>query len=342
MAFNTPLTKTENIVLGNGVCYFAKFDANGRPMGEEDLGEVESLTLAIESSTEKKFSMRTALRKLLREWTTQTDFAGNFTVNDMSTANLARVLAGSVTTVTQSSTPVANERIYNAESGREYQLGTSDSNPSGVRNVGSVTVSLYELENAAARANSTAVVVGQIFKSGTDVFLVTTAGTTAGSAPSYDTSDVGDPTTDGTAVVKFLGTTGTFTVVTDYVLSAEAARIGIEPAGDIGLACDLYTAVTLAAGTALYLSLNVDYTPVAESRGRASSSGNPSIEGQFRFIGDNAMGENRDVFIPSCKLAVNGELPLIGEDIAAVGFTLSINEKNSSTALVIIDERSPA
>lgn len=338
MAFNTPLTKTENIVLGNGVCYFAKFDANGRPMGEEDLGEVEALSITVESSTEKKFSMRTATRKQIREWTTQTDFTGAFTVNDMSTANLARVLAGSVSTVTQSSTPVTNERIYNAESGREYQLGTSDSNPSGVRNVGSVTVKLYELANAAARVNSTPYVIGDIFKSSTNVFLVTAAGTTAGSAPTYNTTAVGDSTTDGGATVKFLGTTGAFTVDTHYLLSAEAARIGIvADANNLALACDLYTEVTDG-----YLSLNVDYTPVAETRGRASSSGNPSIEGQFRFIGDNAMGENRDVFIPSCKLAVNGELPLIGEEVAAVEFALSISEKNSSTALVIIDERSPA
>ena len=116
--------------------------------------------------------------------------------------------------------------------------------------------------------------VGQIYKSTTNVFLVTTAGTSAASAPSFVTTSVGSATTDGTAVVKFLGTTAAFTVATHYLLSAEAARVGIIAGANLALACDLYTEVT-----GDYLSLNVDYTPAAESRDRMVTSGGGSITG---------------------------------------------------------------
>lgn len=334
MAFHTPLTKTENIVLGRGICYFAPFDAAGVPMGERDLGQVESLSLTIEQQVESYYSKRTAVATKIVEYVTQTDFAGEFVVADMSADNIAMMLAGSKSTVTQSATPITNERIYNAQSGREYQLGALSGSPAGARNVSSVAVKLYELANAAARVNSATYVAGDIFKSSTNVFLVTTGGAVAGSAPSFVTSSIGAATTDGAAEVKYLGTTGAFTITTDYLLSAEAARVGIVTTGNLALACDLYTTVT-----GEYLSLNVDYTPAAESRDRMVTSGGGSILGQFRHVADNSIGTNRDTFISSCKLSTSGEIPLIGEGTAAVTMRLGVNELDSSTPHILVEGR---
>jgi hypothetical protein len=165
--------------------------------------------------------------------------------------------------------------------------------------------------------------------------LVTASGTTAGSAPTYNMTAIGDSTTDGGATVKFLGTTGAFTVTTHYLLSAEAGRVGIVAGANLALACDLYTEVT-----DLYLSLNVDYTPAAETRDRTTTSGSGSIAGQFRFIADNSEGTNRDLFISSCKISPNGELPFIGDTTtASVEMRLGINEKDSSTPQIILDGR---
>lgn len=330
---HTPLTKTENIVLGRGICYFAPFDASGVPMGERDLGEVEGLTLTIEQQTESKYSMRNAVATKLVEYVTQTDFAGSFTVADMSADNLALFLAGTKSTTTQTASAVTNERIYYAESGREYQLGAA-TNIGGVRNVSSVTVGLYELINATARANSTPYAIGDIYKSSTNVFLVTAAGTSAGSAPTYDTASVGASTTDGGATVKFLGTTSNYTVTTHYILSAASARIGIVTGANMGLACALYTSVT-----GEYLSLNANYTPAAETRDAMSTSGGASVEGQFRFIADNSIGTNRDCFISSCTLSTAGEIPLIGEGTAAVQMRIGVNEKDSSTPHIKLEGR---
>jgi hypothetical protein len=344
MAFNTPLTKTENYIFGRGVGYFAPFDANGRPMGERDLGNLPGLSLNVTTEKAEHFSSRSGIAKKDRSVVVSVAFNGTLEFEDFSAENAALFLGGSATTITQSSSPVANERIYNLEPQREYQLGASSSNPTGVRGVGSVAVGIYECENAAARANSTAVTKGQIFKSGTDVFLVTTAGTTAGSAPTYDVATVGNATTDGTAVVKFLGITGAYTVGTadssDYWLATEAARVGIPSAGRIGLAAALYTTVTDEVGTAAYLSLIVDYTPQANTRTQITSTAAGSVEGQFRFVADNAEGTNRDLFIASCALAPSGDLSFItGTEFGKASFELGVNEKDTSTPLVIIDGR---
>jgi hypothetical protein len=60
------------------------------------------------------------------------------------------------------------------------------------------------LASNTARANSTAVTLGQIrvFGSPTSLWIVTTAGTTAASQPSIASKDIGASVTDGTAVFK--------------------------------------------------------------------------------------------------------------------------------------------
>lgn len=329
------LTKTENLVFGRGVLYFTPFDANGRLMGERDLGETPGFSITVESERFKKKSARTGISKTILDTLISVDLSGKIGIDDMSLDNQALFLAGSRQTVTQAATPITNERHYNAQSDRYYQLGASDSNPGGVRDVSSVTVGLYELVNAVARANSTAYVVGDIFKSSTNVFLVTTAGTTAGSAPSYTTAAVGDATTDGTAVVKYLGTTSNYTVDTHYALNTTMGRIGIVDGANLGLACDLYTEVT-----GEYLSLNVGYTPAANSRHQVVTTGAANTTGQLRYIADNAVGKNRDLLIPSCSLQPSGESQFItAGDTQAFELEIGVNSKADTIPQIIIDGR---
>lgn len=336
VAFNTPLTKTENYVFGRGIIYVAVIDALGRPLGERDLGNTPGFTISVTTNRFKHVSARSGQAKTDLDIPISTELSGKIDIEDMSADNQALFIAGSVSTLTQAATPVTNERIYNAQSSREYQLGTTAGNPTGVRGVSSVTVKCYEMLNAAARVNTTAYAVGDIFKSTTNVFLVTTAGTTAGSPPTYDTAAVGNTTTDGSAVVKFLGTTAAFTVDTHYSLSANAARVGIKSGAALGQACDLYTATVPGS----YLSLNVDYTPAANTRTQIESSGSGSVTAQLRFLADNAEGDNRDLFIASCSLSPSGDNPFITDNaISKFSLDIGINERDTSTAQIIIDGR---
>jgi hypothetical protein len=327
------LTKAENLVLGKGINTFAPFDADGVLMGERDLGEVSGFALTGESERLQEYSNRGGISTLILDVITRLTLSGTAEIKDMSIENQALFLSATVSTRTQASTPIPNERRLYAETNRYYQLGQTASNPAGVRVVTGVTVGLYELVNAAARVNGATVVANQIFKSSTNVFIVTTPGDLAGSAPTYDVTDVGDPTTDGTAVVKFLGVTGNYTVDTDYSLNAALAKIGIVEGGDLGLACDLYFELT-----GNYLSLNLGYTPQANSRKQASTSGVAEITGRWFFEAINPVGINDHVVLSKCTVAASGESQFITTDaVRNFSLDIAITQIDSATPLVIVD-----
>lgn len=327
------LTKVENLVVGSGIMKFALYDGNGVVKGRRDLGEVNEFGLNGESERLQVYSSRGGIGQIILDQITKLTLGGEFTVIDMSIENQALFLAATVSTRTQAATPITNERIYNAESGLYYPLGRSTSNPAGVKVVTAVTIGLYELVNAAVRVNTTAYALGVIFKSSTNVFLVTTAGTTAGSAPTYDVAAVGNSTTDGTAVVKFLGTTSNFVVDTDYKLDSDQAEFGIVVGGNLGLACALYTSVT-----GNYLSFNAGYTPQANSRKQAATTGAAQLTGELYWEATNPIGIKDNILIAKCTLSASGDSQFVTAD-AVRAFTLAIgvSQLNSDVPQVLVD-----
>lgn len=339
MAFNNPPTKSENYVFGRGILFFAPFDANGVPMGERDLGNVPGFTLSVETERYQHRSSRSGRALIDRDIPISTDISASITVEDMSADNQALFIAGEVKTRTQASTPVTGEIIHNIEPNRQYQLGATALNPTGVRGVSSVTAVIREATTAPTIATSTAYLKGTLLKNSTNLFVVTTAGTTAGSAPSYAVAAVGDATTDGTAVVKFLGSTAALVGGTDYVVSPEAGRLTIPTTGALAAA---YAALPLDDnGKKIGLfSLTSGYTPAANSRTQVVSTGEGSTNGQLRFVADNAEGENRDLFIASCSLGASGDNPFITEDeFSSFEVEVGVNSRDSNTPQIIIDGR---
>lgn len=336
MAFNTPLTDTQKYVFGRGVCYFAEFDADGVPMGERDLGNVPGFELEVESEIAEHFSSRSGIAKKDDTATVSVGFNANLTFDSFSNENMALFLGGTSGIFSQAAATVTDHELPNFRSGRQYQLGVSASVITGVRNVTGVAVRAKQVADASARVNSQAYTLGQIFTSGGNAYIVSTAGTTAGSPPTYDTAAIGNDTTDGTAVVLLLGATGVYALTTSYLLSAEAARIGVVVGGPLALGSQVHFDVT-----GDYFIGEVDYTVVAETRNQVSSAATGAVSGQFRFIADNAKGDNRDVFIASVSLAPSGALPFItaGGDYAEASFALGVNERDTSTPQILIDGR---
>lgn len=333
MAFNTPLAKSENYVFGRGILYLAIVAADGTVMGERDLGNTPGFTLSVATDRFQHTSSRSGLAKTDLDIPIKTTLSAKITIEDMSPENQALFIAGSTRDIAQASGSVTGEEVKNAAGGFEYQLGTTAGNLSGVRGISAVAVKTA-LGGAATRVNSTAYAVGDVFKSTTNVFVVTVAGTTAASAPSFVTTNVGDTTVDGTATVAYVGTTtDTYTVTTDYIVSAESGRIGIVAGGKIDLVSQQFPSDALP-------SVLVDYTRAANSRTQVISSGGGSTSAQLRFIADNAEGDNRDLLISSCSVSASGDNPFITEN-AISSFTLDvgINEKDSSTPQIVIDGR---
>lgn len=329
-------THTKNYVFGRGKIYVDEFNAAGVPTGERFLGNCPGFNLTVESEEFEHQSSTSGLSTTDLTLTLSTDFSAEITIDDIQPENLALFVGGSSATVTQSNTPVADESITPIRSDREYQLGTTANNPTGVRNVTSVTVESAEGHDASAAATTTAYALGDFVVPATPndhYYMCVAAGTSGGSAPTWPTD--GTTVSDGTVTWRDMGTI-LRVVTTDYLVDAASGRIYVVPGGGLALAIG-YAA---ALATPVDLELYVGYTPASESRTRISSGSAGSVTGAVRFIADNANGDNRDLYIASANLAPSGELPLITEgDLASFTIAVGVNERDSNTAQIIIDGR---
>ena len=342
--FNKYLTKTENYVFGRGVVRLARVDASGVPMGYRDIGNTPAFTTTVANTVFKHNSSRGGLS--VQDFTaiTATDFSAAIDCEDVSDDNLADFVGGDASSRTQVATPVTNESLMYLAGSRYYQLGYSNANPAGIQGVTSVTLKIKEFENAATRTSTTAYNVGDIYKSSTNVFVVTVAGTSASSAPTFITTGVGASTTDGGATVEYLGATGAFSSTTDYSLSADRGDVAIITGGLIEQAATLYTnIINGATGSNGYLTGYANYTPVAGSRVEISTTGVGQLNGALIFVADNAEGPNAKLFIPNCTISPSGALGWITADaIQKFSFDIGVNQLISSVPQIIITRATPA
>ncbi len=132
-------THSNDYVFGRGELYVDLIDSNGATVGERFLGNCPGFTLSVESEQFEHFSSTSGIRSKDLTVTQSVDFSAQIQCDDVSSANLALFLGGAVGSKAQVATPVANEP-HTVKQGLEYQLGTSSSNPTGVRDVGSVVV----------------------------------------------------------------------------------------------------------------------------------------------------------------------------------------------------------
>jgi hypothetical protein len=322
----------------------ARVDANGVPMGFRDIGNTPSFTTSVANTQFKHNSSRGG--QSVQDFTSiiATDYGAKITLEDVSDDNLAAFVGGDVGSRTQVATPVTNELLPYLAGTRYYQLGYSNSNPAGVQGVSSVSLKINEFENAASRVNSTPYTIGQIFKSGSNIFLVTAAGTTAGSPPTFNTVTIGDATTDGGATVKWLGATGAFTVDVDYQLSADRGDVAIIAGGKIEKACTLYTAVILAnTGSRGYLTGLAGYTPVAGTRVEIATTGTGQLNGALLFQADNAEGPNSRLVIPNCTIAPSGDLGWItAQNLQSFTLDIGVNQLLTTVPQIVITRATPA
>ena len=153
-----------DIVLGSGKIYFEQEDANGAlGAGERYLAETPGFSLSVSPDVLEDWSSDGKIAEKLLDITTRVNRGGTLMLKDALIDNIALFVAGGVATVTQTATPVTDEAFTAVVADRWYQLGRSLSNPTGVRNVSSVTITGaggtptyvldtdYELDAALAR-----------------------------------------------------------------------------------------------------------------------------------------------------------------------------------------------
>lgn len=93
-------------------------------------------------------------------------------------------------------------------------------------------------------------------------------------------------------------------------------------------------ATDFAAGDALEVTYDVDVQTVDTviSKGQ-------SVYGAVRFVADNAVGVNRDHFMPYVKLTADGDYALKGDDWQQMSFSLEILKKTQQTGRIYITTR---
>lgn len=123
-----------NYTIPKGKMYFD--DGNG----EEYLGNTPESSLSIESTSLDHYSAESGIRE--KDDTALVEINRNLAIvaDDITVGNWARFIIGAASVRTQANTPVVDESLGAVKQGRYYQLGALVANPSGVRDVGSVSV----------------------------------------------------------------------------------------------------------------------------------------------------------------------------------------------------------
>jgi hypothetical protein len=107
--------------------------------GEEEFGNCPSFNIAIETEKLEHFSSQTGLREKDDSRVVQVNRTATVTCDNVSFENLAKYLSGQVETVSQTSDAVTDVAMA-VIPGRIYQLGRTDSNPAGDRNISALVV----------------------------------------------------------------------------------------------------------------------------------------------------------------------------------------------------------
>lgn len=334
MTAPTTYTYTNTYKVGRGRLAFNQLNSDDEYEGFRWLGNCPGFEINVESENLQHTSSEGGLAEVDLDTPLSITRTATIQIDNFSADNLAIFLGATVEDLAQASATVTNELIEWVRTDRFYQLGTSVLT-TGSRNITGVAVDMY----APARANSTAYVVGDMYIPATPndhIYVCTIAGTSNATPPTFNTA--GSTFADGTATFKDVGDITTLTSGADFYVDGTHGIISVGTTGQIATVYD--NCVTAVGAGNFNLRLHVDYTRPANSREQIATGANAAVEGQLKFVADNPIGANQDVFIPSCTLRPNGALPFItAGEVAAVELAVGISVLDTSTSAIYIDGR---
>lgn len=250
-------THDDNIVLGAGLIYFDKFDANGNKTGERYLGQTPGFSVTATSEKLEKYTSDGPIAELMVSVTTRIERTGTLVCDDMSMENFSLFIAGEASDLEQAANVGVTEDI-NVFAGLSYQLGGQV----GVQDVTDVS--------AEIKSGSTPLVLG-----------------------------------------------------TDYTLDAALGRITMLEG-------------TLVPASSNPLEITVTYTTGVKTIQTIQTTDQVSQRGALRFLGDNTVGENRNVYMPMVELSPDGEIAFKSrDDFQQIQFSLSVQAPEVGEAIMI-------
>lgn len=131
----------QNYTLGRGEIHFAQFKPGTQsPRGERYFGNTPEFGITAEQEALDHYSSDEGVRKKDESVLLQLDYAGTLTTDHISPENMAIFFLGEALTQTTTASTAQPFAFPEIEQGLTYQLGTSDANPSGVRQVTNVVL----------------------------------------------------------------------------------------------------------------------------------------------------------------------------------------------------------
>lgn len=228
-------TDENELKLGRGEVYFNVF-APGTDVGrgERYLGSTQAFSLNVETQQQNHYSMERGIRTKDESVTTQIDFMGNITADNIDHHNISLFFMGSRSTQAVAAATGATETFTNVLPGTYLQLGATATNPTGLRSTTIDSVTRDPLGTpAVATANTDYVVDNALGR----IYIVPGGAITAGStievtydvaAHSFDTVVSGNDVLFGAMRFVAYNAVG---AQTDYFMP----KISLRPNGEFAL-----------------------------------------------------------------------------------------------------------
>lgn len=351
-------------VVGRGRLFFGQFKPGTRTArGERYFGNTPALSLAQDEETLDHYNSDAGVRVKDASVTLQNDSSGSFQCDNISDENLALWFRGIVAQRIEAGSASATGTITFANAvpakGDKVTIGGQDivfkavPGPNDVGIAGTIAAQATALANflnetpaygVTATSNAAIVTLTAIGAGtgGNDVTLAKTAATPANIAVSGANLAGGTDVTETlTGVERGLwyqlgvsdttpqGVRGVGTVSIDgvdeasYVVEGATGRIYIKPdAKDVPVGGSIEVSYGVSSGI----------EDVVIARGE-------TIEGQMRFLANNATGTNRDYFWPYVKLTPDGDFALKGDDWQNMTFNFQILLRDETVERQYITKR---
>lgn len=146
----------QNYTLGRGKLYFARYiPGTTTPEGERYIGNTPEFSATIETENLDHFSSDGGVKVKDGSVALQTDRSASFTTDNISLANISLFFFGSVSAVVQSAATVTDETFLAVDQDLYYQLGVTETNPSGVRSLDYITADTVKITVEDDKASPT-------------------------------------------------------------------------------------------------------------------------------------------------------------------------------------------
>jgi len=319
---------TKNYTLGKGKLYFDKLDAStGLPMGERDLGNAPSIAFNVTLEALEHFSSRSGLKAKDKKQISQVTPQFNFQLDEISADNLAMFVMSDSEDVNQAAATGQEKALTSVEPNMSYDLEKRATGIHALGFDGGTGVFTVGDTLTGTESSATAVIVQVLGTTAVGtLYLKTISGT-------FEDDEALTDATTGAAVangiVAFLDTAvsiedtddaGTYFVAgTDFVVDSMSGHIRITPESDIDGTTVTNITVTFSIEAVAYKLI----------KGLAQTE----INGRLRFVSDNAAGNQMEMEIWTVSLMPSGDMAMIGDDWAVIGFDGEIlkDEENHPT-----------